>query len=197
VSKQFLNNAAILATLHELNEHIAQPLWLFGGVGVDFLVGRWTRPHGDIDLNTLAEFRADLTCELRQLGYHSSDSGWLTHWYQQGSDRFIELVFLERDENGSLLLRIRPDDPVGIPGKYPLLSDHLDPNRFPELEGVRFRVSSPAGEWLARAYGLDVVGARQQEPKLEHDLRLLETLIAPEQIIQLRAMAKKQPERTP
>ena len=197
MSKQFLNNAAILATLHELNEHIAQPLWLFGGVGVDFLVGRWTRPHGDIDLNTFAEFRADLTRELLQIGYQTENSGWLTHWYQQNSDRFLEIVFLERHENGSLLLRIRPDDPVGIPGKYPLLPDHLDPNRFAELEGVRFRVSSPAGEWLARANGLDVVGARQPEPKLEHDLRLLETLIAPEQIIQLRAMAKKQPERTP
>lgn len=71
--------------------------WLLGGVAVDFLVGRWTRPHEDIDLNTFAEFRVDLTCELHQIDYHTSDSGWLTHWYQQGSNRFIELVFLEHD----------------------------------------------------------------------------------------------------
>ncbi|HSV86694.1 MAG TPA: hypothetical protein VLH85_08960 [Levilinea sp.] len=139
-SSKFLRNAEILTTLHELNEHIAQPLWLSGGVVMDLLVGRWTRPHGDIDLNTFAEFRADLTHELHQPGYHTSDSGWLTHWYQQSSDCFIELVFLERDTNGSPLLRIRPDDPLGIPGENPLLPDQLDPYRFAELEGVRFRM---------------------------------------------------------
>ncbi len=186
-TSKFLSNADILATLRELNEHVSQPLWLFGGVAVDFLLGRWTRPHGDIDLHTFAEYRADLTRELHQLGYRTANTGWLTHWYQQDRDRFIELVFLERDENGSPLLRIRPGDPVGKPGEYPLLPDQLDPNRFAELDGVRFRVNSPAGEWLARANGLDVVEGRQPEPKLEHDLRLLETLITPEQMRQLRA----------
>ena len=34
-----------------LNSVLSQPVWLFGGVAVDFLVGRWTRPHGDIDIN--------------------------------------------------------------------------------------------------------------------------------------------------
>lgn len=194
MSKQFLNNAEILAILRELNEHITQPLWLFGGVAVDFLMRRWTRPHGDIDLNTFAEFRADLTHELHQLGYRTTRSGWLTHWYQQDSNRFIELVFLERDENGSPLLRIRPGDPVGTPGEYPLLPGQLDLNHFAELEGVRFRVNSPEGEWLARANGLDVAGERQPEPKLVHDLRLLETLIAPEQMKKLRATLRNKPE---
>ncbi len=59
-----LTNDEILATLRELNENVTQPLWLFGDVTVDFLVGRWTRPHGDIDLNTLSTFRGELTLEI-------------------------------------------------------------------------------------------------------------------------------------
>jgi hypothetical protein len=48
-------------------------------------------------------------------------------------------------------------------------------------------VSSPEGEWLARATGLDVVGGRKPEPKLEHDRRLLEGLILASRLAQLRA----------
>lgn len=188
-NSKFIDNAEILATLRELNAHVTQPLWLFGGVAVDFLVGRWTRPHSDIDLNTFARFRANLTRELHQIGYHTTDSGWLTHWYQEGSDRFVEIVFLERDRNGIPTLYIRPNDPVGVPGVYPLLPDQLDPERFAELDGVRFRVSSPAGEWLARADTTDVVGERPHVPKLDHDRRLLETLIPTDELIRLRAMA--------
>ena len=43
----------ILASLREL-AGISEPLWLTGGVAVDFLAGRWTRPHSDIDLCALA-----------------------------------------------------------------------------------------------------------------------------------------------
>jgi hypothetical protein len=188
-NSKFIHPTEILATLRELNAHVTQPLWLFGGVAVDFLVGRWTRPHSDIDLNTFARFRPTLTRELHQIGYHTSDSGWLTHWYQEGSDRFVEIVFLERDRNGIPTLYIRPNDPVGVPGVYPLLPDQLDPERFAELEGVRFRVSSPAGEWLARAGSIDVVAERPRVPKLDHDRRLLETLIPTDELIRLQAMA--------
>lgn len=188
---KYLPTSSILATLCELNRHITQPLWLFGGVAVDFMVGRWTRPHSDIDLNSFAEYRAGLTRELHQIGYRTDDSGWLTHWYQQGSDRFIEIVFLERDAGGAPVLHIRPGDPAGVPGIYPLLPDHLDPNRFAELDGVHFRVASPEGEWLARANGVDVVDGRQREPKLDHDLRLLETLIPADDLIRLKSMLKR------
>jgi hypothetical protein len=188
-NSKFIHPTEILATLRELNAHITQPLWLFGGVAVDFLVGRWTRPHGDIDLNTFAEFRADLTRELHQIGYHTTDSGWLTHWYQAGSDRFVEIAFLERDRNGIPTLYIRPGDPVGVPGVYPLLPDQFNLERFAELEGVRFRVSSPAGEWLARAGSMDVIGHRPRAPKLDYDQSLLETLIPADELNSLRAIA--------
>jgi hypothetical protein len=46
-----VSEVEILDTLSLLNARLSEPVWLFGGVAVDFLVGRWTRPHGDIDLN--------------------------------------------------------------------------------------------------------------------------------------------------
>jgi len=182
-----LANDEIRATLRELAAGVATPLWLFGGVAVDFLVGRWTRSHGDIDLNALAATRARLTEELALLGYHTTDRGWLTQWFQRTTSRRLEIVFLEQTANDLAELVIRPGDPVGIPGRYPMVEDYLDANRRATLDGVTFRVSSPEGEWLARATGLDVVGGRKPEPKLEHDKRLLEGLIPASRLAQLRA----------
>lgn len=182
-----LANDEILATLRELATGVATPLWLFGGVAVDFLVGRWTRPHGDIDLNAPAATRARLTEELAHLGYHTTDRGWLTQWFHRTTGRRLEIVFLEQTANDLAELFIRPGDPVGIPGHYPMVEGYLDANRFATLDGVTFRVSSPEGEWLARATGLDVVGGRKPEPKLEHDKRLLEGLIPASRLAQLRA----------
>jgi hypothetical protein len=65
----------ILGTLVRLGAHVKAPIWLFGGVAVDFLVGRWTRPHGDIDLVTLAEYRAEVARDLAELGYRSENAG--------------------------------------------------------------------------------------------------------------------------
>jgi hypothetical protein len=183
---EFLSNNEILASLRELNAAIKTPLWLFGGVAVDFLVGRWTRPHGDIDLNTFTDLRDELTRELHRIRYRSADTGWLTHWSQQGSGRALEIVFLEHGADDTAVLHIHAGE-AGVPGIHPTVPGYLDIDRFATLEGVRFRVSSPAGEWLARANRLDVIGGRPREPKLEHDQRLLETLIPGEDLIRLRA----------
>jgi hypothetical protein len=178
----------ILDTLREFNGKISIPLWLFGGVAVDFLVGRWTRAHSDIDLNTLSESRIELTEQLERIGYHTSDTGWLTHWWQDGTGHGIELVFLDRAGDGSAELNIPLDAPVGIPGCYPLWPDYLNLKRFATLEGVSFRVGSPAGEWLGRTKA--VVAGRTREPKVEHDIALLEPLIPAHELALLRLHAR-------
>lgn len=186
-----ISNAEILATLRELSAKVVTPLWLFGGVAVDFLAGRWTRPHGDIDLNTLSAYRERLTRELHGIGYRTSDTGWLTHWFQDGTGRHIEVVFLERGADGATELRIRQGDPIGVPGRYPIVPNHLDPGRVATLNGVTFRVSSPEGEWLARASGMDVVGGRVPDPKLEQDRKVLESILPVEVLTALRSLMTK------
>jgi hypothetical protein len=174
----------ILETLRELNECVSVPLWLFGGVAVDFLVGRWTRPHSDIDLNTYAESRDVLTDQLSRIDYRTSDTGWLTHWRQDGTGRCIEVVFLDRADDGSAELHIPSDASVGISGRYPLWPGYLDLKRFATLDGVSFRVGSPAGEWFGRAAA--VIAGRSREPKIDHDLALLEPLISSHEFALLR-----------
>jgi hypothetical protein len=172
-----LQPEVILATLRELAAGVSRPLWLFGGVAVDFLVGRWTRPHGDIDLNALAADRGAIEHDLCRLGYESMDTGWLTHWRHPGTGRGVEIVFLERDAAGEAVLVIPDGAAIGTPGRYAMVFAYLDPERWAELDGVRFRVSHPLGEWRARRQGTGVVPGRVPEPKLAHDLRLLESVI--------------------
>ncbi len=186
-----LSEGEIIETLRTLNSVLTEPVWLFGGVAVDFLVGRWTRPHADIDLNAYAHSRDKLTRELGSLGFFSRDAGWLTHFGRGDGSEPLELVFLERSSDDSGILVIGPDDPVGAPGRYPMLPGTLDPNRFATLDGVSFRVTSPAAEWLARSIGSGVVPGRLPEPKLEHDRRLLEGLLSPAELDRLRAKAAR------
>ena len=174
---RYLQPVEIIATLREIAGAVRAPLWLFGGVAVDFLVGRWTRPHGDIDLNAFADDREAIACDLARIGYVALDTGWLTHWRQPATGRQVELVFLERVADGEAEVVIREGDPIGTPGRHPTVRGYLDPTRWAELDGLRFRVSHPLGEWRARRQGSGVIAGRAPDPKLEHDRRLLEALI--------------------
>lgn len=185
-----LDTRVILDTLRELNERVSVPLWLFGGVAVDFMVGRWTRGHGDIDLNAYADSRSLLAAELSKLGYRTPDQGWLTHWEQEATGRRVEIVFIERTNEGGPELVIPVGAPVGIPGRYRLQPGYLDPARFGTLEAVSFRVSSPAGEWLARTKS--VIAGRAPEPKIAHDHKLLETIIPQHELARLRLLVAEE-----
>jgi Aminoglycoside-2''-adenylyltransferase len=181
-----VSEVEILETLSLLNERLSEPVWLFGGVAVDFLVGRWTRPHGDIDLSAYEDSRERLTEELEAIGFRSADKGWLTHWRRDSRPWRLELVFVERAQDGSAILVIAPDAPVGVPGRYPMPAGYLDPKRYATLEGVTFRVCSPSGEWLARTNVHQVIAGRQPDPRIDHDRLLLEGLLGPEAVYRLR-----------
>jgi hypothetical protein len=179
-----LSPEEILATLRELDAAITVPLWLFGGVAVDFLVGRWTRPHGDIDLNAWSHTRGQLAEQLRAIGYHSDHSEWISWWSQGRTGRRLEIVFLDRREDGEVELRIPEGARLGVPGVHPMRPGYMDMSRFGGIGDVRFRVCSPEGEWLARRQS--VIAGRAPDPKLRHDQEVLETLIPAEVLVRLR-----------
>ncbi len=130
-------------------------MWLSGGVAVDFLVGRWTRPHKDLDLVAFTPHRGQLERELGARGLAlAHDEGWTTRWTVAG----------------------RPGADVEIVS-YRFIAGYLDPRRYRELGGVRFRTRSAEGEWLNRLVDADLVPGRKPEPKLQHDVRLLQSLI--------------------
>jgi hypothetical protein len=188
-----VSNTEIIETLTSLNHALSRPVWLFGGVAVDFLVGRWTRPHGDIDLNAYREHRTQLTHELNAIGFYTNDTGWLTHWAKGELPWRLEIAFLEPGIGDSGILVIQPDDPIGVPGSYATLPGYLDPNRRATLDGVTFRVCSPSGEWLARAKQNQVFPNRPPDPKVKHDLLLLETIIPQTELRSLRDLASQAP----
>ncbi len=172
-----LDPREILATLRELSEGVRAPLWLFGGVAVDFLVGRWTRPHGDIDLNAWAHDRTSIAEDLDRLGYENVDTGWLTHWRQPATGRAVEIAFLQRNAQGEAEVVIQAGDAVGTTGPHPMVPGYLDPGRWAKIGDVRFRVSHPLGELRARLEGSRVIAGRPPDPKIDHDRRLLEDLL--------------------
>ena len=123
---------------------------------------------------------------MEAIGFRSADKGWLTHWKRDNKPWRLELVFLQRTQEGSAVLVIAPDAPVGVPGRYPMPAGYLDQERYATLDGVRFRVCSPSGEWLARTNACQVVAGRQLDPKIEHEWLLLEGLLGPAGISRLR-----------
>jgi hypothetical protein len=192
--------ARILDSLRAL-DGVTPSLWLTGGVAVDFLVGRWTRPHKDLDLVAFAPSRTTLQAELTKRGFTLvQDGAWTTRWTFAGNgaaDADIEIVFIEPTEPRTGVLVIPNDDSAGgRAGRYPLLPDSLDPDRFAILAGVRFRVCSAESEWLSRVTSEDLVPGRIMEPKIRHDLELLESLVPEARREKLLAQAhRRQNER--
>lgn len=171
---------------------VTPPLWLTGGVAVDFLVGRWTRRHGDLDLIAFHKDRSALEVELTAIGITLAQDGfWTTKWSFRGRrPADVEVVFVEDVLGDSAALVIPEDDPTGgTPGRYPFVDGYLRLDRWRELDGCRFRVSSAEGEWLNRvdSEGGGVVAGRAPDPKIGHDRMLLESLIPKERRLALLA----------
>jgi hypothetical protein len=171
--------AEILDVLRTLSG-VAPPMWLSGGVAVEFLVGRWTRPHKDLDLVAFAPHRGQLERELTALGMAlAHDEKWTTRWTvagRRGAD--VEIVFVQPASPQTGVLVVPADDlRHGRARRYQFLAGYLDPRQYRELEGVRFRTCSAEGEWLNRLVDAELVAGRKPEPKLQHDVRLLQSLI--------------------
>jgi hypothetical protein len=175
------DHAEILGLLRALGSLPAN-VWLAGGVGLDFLVGRWTRAHADVDLVAAEVDRALLTEALKRLGFVQTHTfGWHTRWTRCGRDvGEVELDFFRREPDGRPVLVVEPDDALGFrAGRYPSLPNALDPTRFARLEDVDFRVVSAEEQWVVRqSYPHLRPGDEAQDARVQHDLRLLEQLLS-------------------
>jgi hypothetical protein len=107
------------------------------------------------------------------------DEEWTTRWTvvgRHGAD--VEIVFVEpaSPQTGVLVIPANASM-LARPRRYPFVPGYLDPHRYCELDGVRFRTCSAEGEWRNRLVSGDLVPGRKPEPKLQHDAQLLEPLI--------------------
>jgi hypothetical protein len=160
---------------------LSAPAWVAGGVGVDFLVGRWTRPHTDVDLVAAEDDRAALTEALAGLGFAPTHMhGWHTRWTRYGRDvGELELDFFRWLPDGTEALVVCPGDALGfVPGRYPGVPGAIDSARFASLEGVTLRVVSAEAQWVLRhSYAHLHPGSDTDVQRVRHDLELLEQLL--------------------
>jgi hypothetical protein len=107
------------------------------------------------------------------------DEGWTTRWTAAGHrGANVEMVFVQPASLQTGVLVVPAADPThGWARQYRFLAGYLDPRRYRELDGVRFRVCSAEGEWLNRLVDPDLVPDRKPDPKLHHDVELLQLLI--------------------
>ncbi|MFC9777258.1 nucleotidyltransferase domain-containing protein [Paenibacillus chitinolyticus] len=62
----------VLSEISTICATIKCKFWLRGGWAIDFLLGKVTRPHDDIDLITWIQNREQLECALAEAGYEQT-----------------------------------------------------------------------------------------------------------------------------
>lgn len=182
VNDPYLTEAEVLDCLRLLNRALSVPFWIGGGVGVDLLVGRLTRPHGDIDLCIDRRHRALAFAEFSRAGFRvTKDLGWHTRWSR--SSRVIgelDVCFTTIHPGGSTTLIICPEDGIGEPGRYPGPPGTFDEQRYGAIVDVRCRIESAESQvQLRQGYRALFPGAAE-DAKVRHDLELLTSVIGPD-----------------
>jgi Aminoglycoside-2''-adenylyltransferase len=171
--------AEILAVLRTLRS-VASPMWLSGGVAVDFLAGRWTRPRKDLDLVAFTPHRGQLERELdaRGLALAHDEGGPLAGRLLAGPAPTWRSCSSSprRPRPGCWSFRWATRR-MGRLAAIPSSPAILIRAGIGSWTGVRFRVCSAEGEWLNRLVDAELVPGRKPEPKLQYDVQLLQSLI--------------------
>ena len=138
------------------------PPFLMGGIAEDALFeGRFTRPHGDLDLLVERSQLDDVLGQLRPLGYEAWDTkgenaaGEPFYLASVGAPLLIEIGVADRNERGDLFLEIARvhfkvetgDPPVGY--RVYLPEDTYGHPPTP-LEGIQVRCISPLANYQLR-----------------------------------------------
>ncbi|MBV9278856.1 MAG: hypothetical protein JOZ41_02130 [Chloroflexi bacterium] len=182
-----LTEDEVLDCLRLLNRALGVPFWIGGGVGVDLLVRRLTRPHGDIDLCVDRRHRAFTFADLSRAGFRvTKDLGWHAR-FSRGSRVIGELdvCFTTIHPNGSTTLIVCPDDGIGEPGRYPGPPGTFDLERYGAIGDVRCRVESAESQLQLRRGYRALFPAAGEDPKVRHDLDLLTALVGLERAARL------------
>jgi hypothetical protein len=157
------------------------PFWILGGVGVDLLVGRFTRPHGDIDLAIDRRQRARSFADLGRAGFRvTRNLGWHTRWSRSTREiGELDVGFALIEPDGSSTLIVCPEDAIGEPGPYMDPPGSFELSRYGAIEEVRCRVASAAWQLRCRRGYRALFPDVGDAPKVQHDLDLLAILLSP------------------
>jgi len=154
-------------------------IWLFGGWGIDTLLGRITRSHTDIDVLTKSSSRRALRMILEQLGGALCDNG--TGWWYNWHDIGVDIGFLLTHRNGTVVSDINKDDPCVYP--WP-------PGSFPEecngrLPSLTCRAITWEAQYIAKDGYCKAIPDTSLREKDLVDLEIIRRHISPERRIEL------------
>lgn len=123
----------ILLEINEICLSLNFNLWLRGGWAIDFLLGRITRSHSDIDLVTWLQYREHLEQALVNAGFQIKPVGqFQTDFLKNNVD--VSFVFVRYSDNGDIVANGFPD--------WVWRKDAL-PMELYNLQGVSISVLNP------------------------------------------------------
>ncbi|TFB15016.1 hypothetical protein E3U55_12225 [Filobacillus milosensis] len=127
----------VLAEISEITDELEIEFWLRGGWAIDFLLGKITRPHDDIDLVTWIHNRERLEKALKKAGYEPIPVR--KQFCNRQSDFHkgnVEITFsyITHSVNGSLIMN-------GLP-EWKWMTDSLLSKNF-KLHGISANVLNP------------------------------------------------------
>ena len=135
----------LIRTLFWESERRNARFWLFGGWGIDALLGSVSRDHSDIDVLAEASSRTALRAALEHIGGEISDNG--TGWWFHKDEIGVDIGFILTYSDGTVVSDVDHADPNVYP--WP-------PGSFPEecnglLAGLQCRAISWEAQYIARA----------------------------------------------
>ena len=160
---------AVIKRVHDLLSEAGIAHWLFGGWGVDFLIGDVTRPHSDIEFVIWRRDIERVRELLSPLDYRERSGGDAAFRADFDTDAgLLSMVYIERDANGDI---VTPD----VFASSPWAEDAFEHEG--SLEGVRLPVISALEQLLSKEVYFGEATGKPLRPKDEHDVALLRGLL--------------------
>ena len=159
----------VLDEISKISETNGIEYWLRGGWAIDFLLGKVTRLHDDIDLITWIQYRAQLEEELIKAGYEKVP---VKEEFRDRQSDFpkgivdVTFVYIFRSDDGKLMLN-------GLP-EWVWRSDSLLPNKY-SLNQISTRALHPK-QLLEEKEVYEQIGRRIREKDSE-SMKILHQII--------------------
>ncbi|MGG3836921.1 hypothetical protein ABEV00_07800 [Paenibacillus thiaminolyticus] len=130
---QTLSQLRILGEINAIFSSIGGEFWLRGGWAIDFLLGKLTRPHEDLDLVTWVEYRESLERALIEAEFDRMPVSDRQTDFRKGKVD-IQFLYLTRSSEGHII-------PNGLP-EWVWRADSLPLQQY-TLNGISAFVLSP------------------------------------------------------
>ncbi|AST91912.1 nucleotidyltransferase domain-containing protein [Sutcliffiella cohnii] len=170
VDEQTQTQLKVLYEISKIFDNLDADFWLRGGWAIDFMLGKVTRPHSDIDIKTWITNRELLEDALLKAGYERKPVG--EEFRNRQSDFLknnvvISIGYLTYDVDGNLIMN-------GLP-EWVWRDDSLMPDYF-QLQGIKAKVLHPK-QLLEEKKIYEEIG-RPYRIKDEKSKRLLHQIIS-------------------